>query len=73
MSTSKLNFIAIVAIVAAFAGSTIVIGSVFAQNNMSNSSSTGNASSTSSGGNTNSTNTGNITDSGKPMSNGGNL
>lgn len=70
---SKSNLIAILAIVAAFAVSTVVIGSVFAQNNTSSSSSTGNASSVSSGGNMSSTNTGNSTDSGKPMSNGGNL
>jgi hypothetical protein len=70
---SKSNLIAILAIVAAFAISTVVVGSVFAQNNMSNSSSTGNASSASTGGNMSSTNTGNATDSGKPMSNGGNL
>jgi hypothetical protein len=70
---SKSNLIAILAIVAAFAVSTLVMGSVFAQSNMSNSSSTGNASSTSSGGNISSTSTANTTDSGKPMSNGGNL
>lgn len=70
---SKSNLIAILAIVAAFAVSTVVAGSVFAQNNMSNSSSAGNATSASSGGNMSSINTGNTTDSGKPMSNGGNL
>ena len=58
MSTSKLNLIAIVAIVAAFAGSLLVAGSVFAQSN-----STGAGASSSTGGNTSSASGGNATGS----------